>query len=180
MLLQKLFRLPGVIIATLCAASAQAEVLNFTILDYPGHSAAPTVYETFKLDSTAGKQTILNTVFFAINEDSLGRTGAYFSHTLNNVGTGSLQTLGVLPIKFTTFLSSEIYSGSGLTLNAEPGDNFYSFGFNAARRGGYEILVTSGSVGSPVPEPSTWIMMLGGLAGLGFVGHRRKKLAFPS
>ena len=28
---------------------------------------------------------------------------------------------------------------------------------------------------SPVPEPSTWAMMLLGFAGLGFAGHRRAK-----
>jgi hypothetical protein len=31
--------------------------------------------------------------------------------------------------------------------------------------------------GSAVPEPSTWIMMFSGFAGLGFIGARRKKRA---
>jgi hypothetical protein len=32
---------------------------------------------------------------------------------------------------------------------------------------------TVGFVGSPIPEPSTWAMMLAGFAGLGFVGYRK-------
>jgi len=30
-----------------------------------------------------------------------------------------------------------------------------------------------GFVGTPVPEPSTWAMMLAGFAGLGFLGYRK-------
>ena len=37
------------------------------------------------------------------------------------------------------------------------------------------LLVTTSGLGlPPVPEPSTWAMMLIGLAGLGLVGHRRR------
>jgi PEP-CTERM motif len=32
---------------------------------------------------------------------------------------------------------------------------------------------TDGFVGTPVPEPSTWAMMLAGFAGLGFLGYRK-------
>jgi hypothetical protein len=31
-------------------------------------------------------------------------------------------------------------------------------------------------VGAPVPEPSTWAMMLLGFAGLGYTGYRRAKV----
>ena len=34
--------------------------------------------------------------------------------------------------------------------------------------------------GSPVPEPSTWAIMLLGFAGLGFAGYRRAKMARPA
>jgi hypothetical protein len=37
---------------------------------------------------------------------------------------------------------------------------------------------TAVSIGTGVPEASTWLMMLAGFAGLGFVGYRRNKLAF--
>ena len=32
-------------------------------------------------------------------------------------------------------------------------------------------------IGSAIPEPSTWAMMLLGFAGLGFVGYRRSRKA---
>jgi hypothetical protein len=37
--------------------------------------------------------------------------------------------------------------------------------------------VTSAPAASAVPEPSTWIVMLAGFAGLGFAGYRRQKNA---
>jgi hypothetical protein len=33
---------------------------------------------------------------------------------------------------------------------------------------------------SPVPEPSTWAMMLLGFAGMGFVGYRARQAATAS
>jgi hypothetical protein len=36
-----------------------------------------------------------------------------------------------------------------------------------------ETFVVAGAVGAPVPEPSTWLMMLAGFAGLGVVARRR-------
>ena len=35
-------------------------------------------------------------------------------------------------------------------------------------------------IGSPVPEPASWAMMLIGFAGLGFVGYRRARAAVPA
>ena len=36
--------------------------------------------------------------------------------------------------------------------------------------------VVDGFVGTPVPEPSTWAMMLLGFAGFGFLGYRKVRL----
>jgi hypothetical protein len=36
-------------------------------------------------------------------------------------------------------------------------------------------LILTGSISSSVPEPTTWAMMLLGLAGLGFAGYRKTK-----
>jgi hypothetical protein len=53
--------------------------------------------------------------------------------------------------------------------------------FSAGKETGYYNLLTERGGGtltfSAVPEPSTWGMMLGGFAGLGFLGYRRNKLA---
>ena len=38
-----------------------------------------------------------------------------------------------------------------------------------------DLVVQGGPNGSPVPEPSTWAMMLLGFAGLGFAGYRRAR-----
>jgi hypothetical protein len=54
-----------------------------------------------------------------------------------------------------------------LTLDAEPGDTYYSRIFSPdGRLGGYEVQVAG------VPELTTWAMMALGFAGLGFAGYR--------
>ncbi len=42
----------------------------------------------------------------------------------------------------------------------------------------YSDPMVSGSISNAVPETSTWVMMLAGFAGLGFLGYRRNKAAF--
>jgi hypothetical protein len=41
-------------------------------------------------------------------------------------------------------------------------------------------IAVNGPAVSPIPEPSTWAMMLLGFAGLGFAGYRRNKSAAPA
>lgn len=75
-----------------CGAAAQAELLTFTILDYPGHGGAATVFETFDLNSTAGMYDLVPfTIYFAITGDSRGNTGAFFTASpVNGFGTGTI------------------------------------------------------------------------------------------
>jgi hypothetical protein len=59
-------------------------------------------------------------------------------------------------------------------LSLPPVNSFAAFEGNTAST---DSIVTSGSI-TPVPEPSTWAMMLLGFAGIGFLAYRRKpKLA---
>jgi hypothetical protein len=46
----------------------------------------------------------------------------------------------------------------------------------------FQNVAPVGSVSPGVPEPSTWLMMLAGFAGLGLAGYRasRKSAAFPT
>jgi hypothetical protein len=62
-------------------------------------------------------------------------------------------------------------------------NNSYAEGINNLGdiTGGYVAYVGPGDfpfrgfLATPVPEPSTWAMMLIGFAGLGFVGYRRTR-----
>jgi PEP-CTERM motif len=58
--------------------------------------------------------------------------------------------------------------------------NWYSVGSQTylsanASAGAYNPGEVVGSVSLNTPEPSTWVMMLVGFAGLGYVGHRRAR-----
>ena len=57
--------------------------------------------------------------------------------------------------------------------SAAPSGEFF---FNLATVGGDgdQMLVTSITAVTAVPEPSTWAMMILGFAGIGFMAYRRK------
>jgi hypothetical protein len=61
--------------------------------------------------------------------------------------------------------SHPVFDTTGSTLSASGGNNI-----------NYSDAFVSGSISS-VPETSTWLMMLAGFAGLGFLGYRRNATA---
>jgi hypothetical protein len=62
--------------------------------------------------------------------------------------------------------------GSGLTYGVVVTDRINAFDYTQF----------PGNISAAIPEPSTWIMMLAGFAGLGFAGYRgsRKGAAFAA
>jgi hypothetical protein len=78
----------------------------------------------------------------------------------------------------TTTFTSQGATTSSKTLNLIPPysvTEVFSFTVSANSLG--SVLATEKVTDPAVPEASTWAMMLAGFAGLGFVGHRRKKAA---
>jgi hypothetical protein len=62
------------------------------------------------------------------------------------------------------------YAGQSFaTLGLAPGVYLYTFG------SGTNADTFTVEVSAPVPEPSTWAMMLIGFAGLGFAGYRASR-----
>ncbi len=57
---------------------------------------------------------------------------------------------------------------------------FQETGMFFASNGGAQITISDSSTGAPVPEPSTWALLMAGLAGLGFAGSRRMRGARAS
>lgn len=76
----------------------------------------------------------------------------------------------------TPFSEFSVYAGATLaSLGLTPGLYVWSWGSGAhADTFTIDILADSGSEASPVPELSTWAMILVGFAGLGYASLRRK------
>jgi len=86
-----------------------------------------------------------------------------FVPTING-SSGSGQTLGGSWQQYTFTWNSGLNTTATLSLT----DTNTSDGFN-------DFVLTDISFGSEVPEPSTWAMLLPGLAGISFAGYRRTR-----
>ena len=93
-----------------------------------------------------------------------------FGNDILSTGFFSTNNAGTLGTLFSALQTGSV----NFYLNdVDPFDNFYDFKQGVE---GSLINVGTGPVVVPgVPEPSTWAMMLVGFAGLGYVGHRRRK-----
>lgn len=76
----------------------------------------------------------------------------------------------------TDFWSGNIIFGSVLEVNIATGaiEEQWNVGSGPLLFNGISVYAGLGS--SPVPEPSTWMMMAIGFAGLGFAGYRRMRV----
>jgi hypothetical protein len=75
------------------------------------------------------------------------------------------------PMTYSNYVFNFIGSGSDtLTMTGQSGYCCWQI----------DNIAVNGPAVSPIPEPSTWAMMLLGFAGLGFAGYRRNKSAAPA
>ena len=124
-----------------------------------------------------------------VNEYS-GATGpfSFGSGGLTNATTGAGDPVGVQVLHYEPsgfiFVPTGYTSGAPLsdtatyasqsfaTLGLAPGVYLYKFGSGA------DADTFTVDVGAPIPEPSTWAMMLIGFASLGFAGYRSTRRTF--
>jgi hypothetical protein len=165
-------KLAGVILAMgLATGSASAKVWEFSYTDGVGDSGSGTF-----ITSSVGPTYRVT-----------GITGTADGNMITGLSSyaGSDQIL--YPIVYPTSAGVDLAGISFSTLGG-PDFNLYAY------QGGTWLLnstvdwigypqngnpLTSFSV-STVPEVSTWVMMLAGFAGLGFVGYRRQKAGFAA
>lgn len=90
--------------------------------------------------------------------------------TVNNTVLAAITTMG------STNDLSHVFTPYSIDFVASAGAGTLSFADVSTNTIGVDGLVDNVALSSGVPEPATWVTMLLGFAGLGFVGYRRKSL----
>jgi len=102
--------------------------------------------------------------------------GSYFGFNFGSIADGASYTFSIFygagvneadALLLLSLISPELYS-LGESNTAAKGTEFPTYAFAFSGVGGSVVV-------PPVPEPSTWIMMILGFAGLGFLGYRQTK-----
>ena len=160
--------------------AARAEVLEFSVA-YGRFD--PGVVETFDIDtSQPGVQSPVAMDFynqsgtdldFNITGDSLGNKVLLVGDADDatdpyDFATGTSDNDAFFGNTFTYQTSQHFYNGDSLFINAAAGQT-------ATGTDGTIIAVSAVSAISAAPEPSTWLLMLAGIGGIGLMLRRARK-----
>jgi hypothetical protein len=187
------------LIAAVFGASAQTlsldspDAYSFTGFNAPGvGSFSSGLFATVWVSGPAtvtyeymGSESGYNTSLFATFFSGTGTV----IESAGSRAVGTVNTGGILDFSFWDGVGSRIHNslGAGFTGTSNPsflilgsgatrsGATSYLLGYNDSFRGDadFDDLVVRVSV-SPIPEPSTYALMLAGLAAVGFVARRRR------
>ncbi len=155
---------------------AQSSALSFTINGYNTLDGQNYYEDDFSL-SLNGTTVFVGT--FNLGGGTSTTQAVIYSNPLaatysNPTGNGT-NCCGGGGVVYISFAAVPLVSGSNslvFTYTCLPGPAIAGFQGLGDEGWGVQNVNVSG-----VPEASTWVMMLAGFAGLGFVGHRRNKMA---
>lgn len=119
---------------------------------------------------------------FSVNPGTLSLAGTTALITITDLGTGTVMSFDP------SLIADNAHSGNGYQNSENLQFGFLGPSYNAFANDTYkfDFTLTGGSlqtplaaeafvqIGSGVPEPSTWAMLILGFAGIGFMAYRRK------
>jgi hypothetical protein len=110
--------------------------------------------------------------FTAFSESGLPYGGNPTSFNVNN--TYQVQANSPIAVLLSASAAAGLTTSGSASATIDP---LFFIDPNFVNAGQYSIEISSGIGNSPnaTPLPSTWLMLLGGLAGLGFIAHRGSK-----
>ena len=137
-------------------------------------------FDLIKLGILTGPATLSTSVYFGATGPASFGSGSFIS-----ASSGSGDIVALLGGGTLVDVPSNYVSGSALSdTSTYANQSFSSLGVTP---GTYEWTWGTGTnqnftlvIGSAVPEPSTWAMLLLGFAGIGAFSYRKRMAAFPN
>lgn len=167
-------------ISVSAAAPADAALLDYTFNAM--FEGGADISGTLTIDDTVGVYTLVDldllvgTTTFNTSNASLQNFGTFTAGQFLRIG-GNLNGINSILSGTDDFFFSVFANGSALTAGSftsttatTSGRSFYASG---SAQGGETFVVTP--VAGAVPEPTTWMLMLIGMAGVGFSMRRKAK-----
>ena len=149
-------------LAVTIASPAEAKLINFEVT---GSRQASFQINTDNPPDTSSTSVFGDQIQYL---DVSGVYGGVAETATIGFGTSIFAQLNILAtgLGFTQFAGPDLFTGSV----TNPQFNFGTFALSSLVSGPSTITI---SAASPVPEPSTWAMLVLGFAALGFVGYRK-------
>lgn len=170
------------------SGSAQAATVTYDLTFESGGSSVGNAVLTLDLPSTTSSLTVNATTA----ADFVGLTGTLAGDSFN-VSPSSFATLfgssGITLVDGVVTSIVSPFGGGGIGASGPSSSGFFFFNQNGrnANQAGLDFTFTpfgestiNGTVTvAAVPEPATWVMLILGFAGLGFLVRRRARAAAP-
>jgi hypothetical protein len=181
--------LPALAISFMTFGPANASEVDFTFIGSISTAGTPgiAVGDIYRLDVFAdnGNSSLVNQTWTAANITSFTiAAGTYSAHYDSAFPSSAFMTDGSGNVSSAQFDGTSTTSHNTDNFGSEVGDIFFSNGTFFDTRGRSNSTVDGVNINnatrwsvaevSPVPEPSTWAMMILGFAGIGFMAYRRK------
>lgn len=163
-----------------CPALASIQTHDYVFTGTGGAAGLSGTY-TFQYDTVADSFS-LTALHFELGGTTFDTTnaGAVPEFQLSSIG-GSVNGLATVltgPTNPTDFIFTEGVFSTGITLPNTPINGFIVFNIFGGASGRGDILISTASA-APLPEISTWAMMILGFGAMGFALRRLRKLGHP-
>jgi hypothetical protein len=166
---------PGIGITVLTTGGADATGYGDTVPSYDGTHAAFFVDDNAREDLSQFVTLVAGTSYnlsFALFATASGASNPFSFTLTNSLGTN---VLALTNDNSSTSVPVGEWTSYGYTFTATTTSYLLNFDFASGPTPAKDVLLDAVQIAESVPEPATWVMMVLGFAGVGFMAYRGRE-----